>query len=38
MGDLTHLLDANRAWAANVEREHPGFFERLRHGQKPSLL
>jgi carbonic anhydrase len=38
MGDLTHLLDANRAWAANVEREHPGFFERLRHGQKPSIL
>ena len=35
---LQHLLDANRAWAAGMEREHPGFFKALSAQQSPKYL
>ncbi|MDA0802778.1 MAG: carbonic anhydrase [Planctomycetota bacterium] len=38
MTDLTHLLDHNRAWAARMEREQPGFFSRLVDQQRPKYL
>jgi carbonic anhydrase len=38
MADLSPLLDANRRWAERKERDDPGFFSRLKDGQKPSVL
>ena len=38
MSGLEHLLDSNRAWAARMEREHPGFFRNLASQQKPRYL
>jgi len=35
---LQHLLDANRAWAAGMERDHPGFFKTLSAQQSPQYL
>ena len=35
---LHHLLDNNRAWAARMERERPGFFSKLAHQQSPKYL
>ena len=35
---LHHLIDNNRAWAAQMERERPGFFEQLSHQQTPKYL
>ncbi|RRD41234.1 carbonate dehydratase [Comamonadaceae bacterium OH3737_COT-264] len=35
---LQHLLDANHAWAEQVAREKPGFFEKLSHQQSPKYL
>ena len=35
---LQHLLDHNRAWAANMERERPGFFTSLMAQQKPRYM
>jgi carbonic anhydrase len=35
---LQLLLDNNRAWAARVEREHPGFFHDLARQQSPKYL
>ena len=35
---LHHLIDNNRAWAAQMERERPGFFEKLSHQQSPKYL
>jgi carbonic anhydrase len=35
---LQHLIDANRAWAQQVEREHPGFFKTLSAQQSPQYL
>ncbi|MDR0478388.1 MAG: carbonate dehydratase [Burkholderiaceae bacterium] len=35
---LQHLIDANRAWAQGIEREHPGFFSELAHQQLPKYL
>jgi len=35
---LQHLLDANRAWAASMERDHPGFFKTLSAQQSPKYL
>jgi len=35
---LQPLLDNNRAWAARVEREHPGFFASLARQQQPKYL
>lgn len=38
MSDLRDLLDQNRAWAARIERERPGFFAMLRNQQRPKYL
>lgn len=35
---LTHLLTKNRAWAAEMCRQDPEFFERLSHQQAPEYL
>lgn len=35
---LHHLLDNNRAWAARMERERPGFFSKLAQQQSPKYL
>ena len=35
---LQHLIDKNRAWADQVEREHPGFFKNLAAQQSPKYL
>jgi carbonic anhydrase len=35
---LQNLIDNNRAWAAQMERERPGFFEQLSHLQSPKYL
>ena len=35
---LQHLLDHNRSWAANMERERPGFFTGLMAQQKPRYM
>jgi carbonic anhydrase len=38
MSDLSQLLAQNRAWAARIERERPGFFAMLRNQQRPKYL
>lgn len=38
MSELDHLLDSNRAWSDRVQREDPGFFERLSKQQAPDYL
>ena len=35
---LQHLFDNNRAWAARMERETPGFFGSLAQQQSPKYL
>src|SRR5438105_13486124 len=35
---LKHLFENNRAWAENVRRTDPGFFQRLSRQQSPSYL
>ncbi len=35
---LQHLFDNNRAWAARMERETPGFFSSLAQQQTPKYL
>jgi carbonic anhydrase len=35
---LKHLFDRNRAWAADIERDNPGFFSRLAQQQAPEYL
>ena len=35
---LQHLFDNNRAWAARMERETPGFFSGLAQQQTPKYL
>jgi carbonic anhydrase len=35
---LDKLMANNRAWAAQVERENPGFFQRLSKQQTPRVL
>jgi carbonic anhydrase len=35
---LKELFDGNREWAAAMERDDPGFFERLSKGQTPRYL
>ena len=35
---LQHLIAANQAWAARVEREQPGFFNSLAAQQTPEYL
>ena len=35
---LQHLLDNNRAWAARMEQQRPGFFSLLAQQQNPKYL
>jgi carbonic anhydrase len=35
---LTHLLNHNREWAAQVTRERPGFFTSLKEQQSPRYM
>ena len=35
---LQHLLDNNRAWAARMELQRPGFFSQLAQQQTPKYL
>jgi carbonic anhydrase len=35
---LQNLIDNNRVWATRVQRERPGFFERLAQQQSPKYL
>jgi carbonic anhydrase len=38
MSDLNHLLANNRAWAAETEASHPGFFATLAQQQSPEYM
>jgi carbonic anhydrase len=38
MNDLKHLLENNRAWAADVRRREPDFFDKLSNLQTPEYL
>lgn len=38
MDDIQSLFDHNRAWAAQMERDDPGFFARLTRQQAPKYL
>ena len=38
MSELKHLLDQNKAWAAQVIAEDPNFFNRLEDIQSPKYL
>jgi carbonic anhydrase len=38
MSELKHLLDQNKAWAAQVVSEDPNFFNRLEGIQSPKYL
>lgn len=38
MRTLSHLLDSNRAWAAEMARREPEFFMRLARQQAPEYL
>ena len=38
MTDLDNLLQSNRDWAEQVQRDDPGFFQRLSQQQAPKYL
>lgn len=38
MGNLKHLFESNRQWAADVKRENPEFFSELSKQQAPEYL
>lgn len=38
MKDLNKLLEYNRAWAAEMQRQDPQFFSRLVAQQRPEYL
>lgn len=35
---LQHLFDNNRRWVTEIEKDNPGFFQRLAQGQSPEYL
>ena len=35
---LRHLIENNRQWAARIQTQDPGFFEKLSHQQSPQYL
>jgi len=35
---LQHLFDNNENWANSIEKEHPGFFQKLSQQQAPEYL
>ena len=36
--DIQGLFDHNREWAAQIEKDDPGFFGRLAKQQEPEYL
>ncbi len=38
MNGLEHLIENNRAWAAGIEQQRPGFFRRLEKQQTPEYM
>ena len=38
MSDLSHLIENNRAWAAEITARQPGFFATLAQQQNPQYL
>jgi carbonic anhydrase len=38
MTSIEKLLKDNKAWAAEIEKNNPGYFERLSHLQTPEFL
>ena len=38
MADIQDLFAHNRAWAAQMERDRPGFFTSLKNQQKPKFM
>ena len=38
MHDLNQLFDSNKAWAANIRRRDPDFFQKLSRQQSPKYL
>ncbi|MES2481767.1 MAG: carbonic anhydrase, partial [Pseudomonadota bacterium] len=36
--ELKDLFEHNRTWAAEIERERPGFFRRLMAQQEPRYM
>ena len=38
MRTLSHLFDNNKAWAARIRQQDPGFFATLSHQQSPKYL
>ena len=38
MKDIEQLLDNNKAWAEDVEKDMPGFFRKLENQHKPKFL
>lgn len=38
MDAINRLIENNRAWAARMKKERPGFFEKLTHQQAPEYL
>ena len=38
VNSLSHLFDNNRDWAARMEREQPGFFQKLAQQHAPKYL
>jgi carbonic anhydrase len=38
LNNLSHLFDNNRDWAARMEREQPGFFQKLTRQHAPKYL
>jgi carbonic anhydrase len=38
MTELNNLFANNRAWAANIERQRPGFFTGLANQQRPKYM
>jgi carbonic anhydrase len=38
MGDLSHLIQNNRNWAAQVKRDNPALFAELATGQDPQYM
>ena len=38
MKTLKHLFDSNKAWAASIKAEDPGFFTNLSQQQAPEYL
>lgn len=38
MGNINHLFQNNQKWAAEIEKENPGFFAKLSLQQAPEYL